>query len=710
MYTAILGGRDIKPSKFSLPEEIKALYADFCQQSCRLIGKCKLNPSVIPVVQRRHFVPHFTREVWGPSPTLSLCSRFLKLHVAQLDEKQFRTIELRICRLDTVPAVTNTSFQSMSKPEIYRQQAYYASGDETLFGWLHGVPSESSPPACVVICNPLGFEYMSGYRTIRHLADHVARRGTPALRFDYAFTGNSSGEDFKSASIMQIESDILASVAYMRRVFGQCEVTIVGIGLGATFGVLASRNIEQHRLVLWNPTIRGKRYIRELRLLSNVLDQSTTKSSDHVDAAGVYLSDSFQIELADINLTQCHFDKTKSALLIDREDIGDSSALLTTFETLGLEHDYVKMAGYKEMMDVPTDTVVPESTIDRIAHWIQNATPDPKRSATMDIVDARPSTCHKAILDGVTERAEFFSPNGNLFGVVSQPTKIDKNDKEKTAVVFINCGSEHNVGPQRLYTTIARQLAKSGFITFRFDLEGIGDSMPAGNNLENVPYSPTALKDIEQALAHLTETYACGSFILTGVCAGAFHSFKAAISIETFAISEAILINPLVFEWRHDRTSDEVRYEMNHYRSSMKTPQKWLKLLSGNVSVLHLSNIVFQSISNRVRRVATRLWNFVRSIPNTDLPEDLDRLRAMGRHLTIIYADSDPAHYIMMTQAKRQTVRGEKSGLIKIHPIANADHAFSKRSMRNELIEFFSLKFSAPHLETNSKNPKSGIT
>ena len=58
------------------------------------------------------------------------------------------------------------------------------------------------------------------------------------------------------------------------------------------------------------------------------------------------------------------------------------------------------------------------------------------------------------------------------FGLVSLPP----GGRSSVAVVLLNAGLIHRSGPFRLYTRLARKLAKSGYIVLRFDLPGIGDA------------------------------------------------------------------------------------------------------------------------------------------------------------------------------------------------------------------------------------------
>src|SRR5262245_18911200 len=59
-----------------------------------------------------------------------------------------------------------------------------------------------------------------------------------------------------------------------------------------------------------------------------------------------------------------------------------------------------------------------------------------------------------------------------LVGILSHPAA-----PAQTAVLLLNAGVLHRIGPHRLHVTLARRLAELGFPALRLDLGGIGDSV-----------------------------------------------------------------------------------------------------------------------------------------------------------------------------------------------------------------------------------------
>jgi hypothetical protein len=68
------------------------------------------------------------------------------------------------------------------------------------------------------------------------------------------------------------------------------------------------------------------------------------------------------------------------------------------------------------------------------------------------------------------------------------------------------------------------------------------------------------------------------------------------------------------------------------------------------------------------------------------LSQDLRRLGALKRPVTLFVAEGDPGRDILMAGAGRTAARALKTGAVRIEMIANADHTFSQLAPRKELV------------------------
>jgi hypothetical protein len=147
----------------------------------------------------------------------------------------------------------------------------------------------------------------------------------------------------------------------------------------------------------------------------------------------------------------------------------------------------------------------------------------------------------------VEERALNYDEAGRLFGILAQrPEPIGR--RARTALLFLNVGSNHHVGPHRMYVTLGRELSALGFSAFRFDVAGLGDSRPPPGIKENLLYSRSSILDVQQAMTFLSRTIGAERFVLIGICSGAYLAFHTTVADSR--VSGQILVNPQTFQWR----------------------------------------------------------------------------------------------------------------------------------------------------------------
>jgi len=573
---------------------------------------------------------------------------------------------------------------------VARTPLYCRSGDGQMFAWLHQPTNRPSAGFAALICNPLGQEYMSGYRSIRHLADELADAGISTMRFDYTHTGNSMGEGIEHSTVEQFMVDITSAATSLRSLTGESRIVILGVGFGATFAALAAERVSAFSLVMWNPTTSGKRFVREQRLLSGMLgDESPNNGA--IDSAGVYLTPELQADIGKINLTHQSYAMLESVLIVSRNDMDQDAALASTLEAQEVPYERLCLPGYQEMMDHPTETHVPHLAIDRIRTWLAASvikSSEASRQESISIAAVRngasPSTAMN-MPGGLTERACNFGLSEHLFGIVTEPALNSTELAGSPAYVFLNCGSEHHVGPHRIYTVMARNIASKGHLAFRFDIEGIGDAISRGGNPENNSYSPVATKDLREALAFLQARYGVRRFVLSGICAGAYHSYKGSVEISDFDIVETNLINPLVFEWNYDDPEDHFRYYKPTNVRLLSRLSGWVRIVSGEVDYRYHLRSIKTRISEKLVSLTAKVRGAGRDGVGLRLPNGLRALARRNTRLNLILAGSDPGYKIMLIQAKNETLAASRDGWLRTHIIEHADHSFSLRRMQDEL-------------------------
>lgn len=119
-----------------------------------------------------------------------------------------------------------------------------------------------------------------------------------------------------------------------------------------------------------------------------------------------------------------------------------------------------------------------------------------------------------------------FGEQENLVGWYSAPAERLRSD---VAVVILTPGMLSHVGPMRLHVQLARGLNRIGIASFRFDLSGIGESLPSGASVCSLERAAT---EIRQALDWLETQYGWKKFALFGLCSGADDALAASLREE----------------------------------------------------------------------------------------------------------------------------------------------------------------------------------
>lgn len=188
--------------------------------------------------------------------------------------------------------------------------------DRDLLAAVHLSPRLHARSAAVLLCNPFGEEAARAHRAYRVLARKLEDAGYAAMRFDYAGTGDSSG-DIADFGVDAWIEDIEAAADVLRRESGVSRIVLVGLRLGATLAALCAQRgrLRATHVVLWDPVVDGAAYLRELRSVHRAymdaeFGRTKTASGDSEDgpdamleeALGTPISARLHGELAGIDL------------------------------------------------------------------------------------------------------------------------------------------------------------------------------------------------------------------------------------------------------------------------------------------------------------------------------------------------------------------------------------------------------------------------
>ncbi len=135
-----------------------------------------------------------------------------------------------------------------------------------LFGLFHAADADKIADTAVLICPPFGQEALRAHRLFKVLADRLARRGIASLRFDFYGAGDSPGDE-SEGELDGWQRDLCEAHEELRRLSSAKRVVWIGARLGAALAIQAAGTgrCDPNRLVLWEPIVDGKQYLRFLR-------------------------------------------------------------------------------------------------------------------------------------------------------------------------------------------------------------------------------------------------------------------------------------------------------------------------------------------------------------------------------------------------------------------------------------------------------------
>ncbi len=115
-----------------------------------------------------------------------------------------------------------------------------------------------------------------------------------------------------------------------------------------------------------------------------------------------------------------------------------------------------------------------------------------------------------------------FGTDRHLIGTLSRP---ESRGGPGYAVLLLNAGVIHRVGPHRFNVKLARELARHGIPSLRFDISGQGDSRLPSKAL---PFERQAVADLRAAMDHIQRLLGVERFVIAGICSGAQNALAAA--------------------------------------------------------------------------------------------------------------------------------------------------------------------------------------
>ena len=233
---------------------------------------------------------------------------------------------------------------------------YFGYPGRRLFGFLHRPALDARRQTAVLVCPPLGQEYLETHRCLQHLATRLAGGGFPVMRFDYYGTGDSEGESAE-LTFVGLMADTVTALRELSDRAETRDVMLIGFRTGATIAA----------------SLAGDR--AEIRLKKLVLCDGFSDSIDDPRLAAyrrewVRGYDYPQPFLWDIRKRRVDLARlgasVESALVVQTQDVDVGSKLSRLLTNKQVEVTFVQLSGVRFS---PRPEAVSSDVVKSIAEW-----------------------------------------------------------------------------------------------------------------------------------------------------------------------------------------------------------------------------------------------------------------------------------------------------------------------------------------------------
>ncbi len=143
----------------------------------------------------------------------------------------------------------------------------FGYGSHKLYGVYHCPLTINPKQKSILICSPIGPEFIHTYRLLRNLGEQLAKRGHHVFRFDWYGLGDSWGIS-SDMSIDHWIADARSAAEELINLSGNQIFSVIGLRLGATIAWCSFKDsADLSFFILWDPVISGSEWISQMQAL-----------------------------------------------------------------------------------------------------------------------------------------------------------------------------------------------------------------------------------------------------------------------------------------------------------------------------------------------------------------------------------------------------------------------------------------------------------
>lgn len=441
--------------------------------------------------------------------------------------------------------------------------------------------------SAVLICPGLLGDELVAYCALRVLADELARSGYWTLRLEYPGTGDSCdlAVERSDGHWTAWQESVEAAADWLKSISGSRGVLVCGMRAGAMLAALAaSRRDDIAGLLLFEPTVSGRSYVRELTLDAELHGGRVLPAGGGIEVGEFTFSDSTIAQIAGTDLRKTTLKAARKVAVFARAESRLLDECLDSWRHAGIE---VTKGGWSDdlhsLVGHPTFDAVRLPTFHDVINWMTTAFPLGRDSTTR--ARSQPVLPVEATLrpGGCVETTLRFGSGQRLFGFLCNPDTGPSPD----IVIIVNGGRDPRYGAARQGVEFARRLARAGVSSLRADFAGLGDSIPPPGQENFISHAFANRNSDIRAMLDVLEKRGFRKFTVQGICSGAYHAFHAALAERR--IGALILVNQPLFTL--PRRPDEITY-LDHRRQTplfylrkIASLQSWRTLIEGRADI-----------------------------------------------------------------------------------------------------------------------------
>jgi pimeloyl-ACP methyl ester carboxylesterase len=259
---------------------------------------------------------------------------------------------------------------------------YFGTSEQRLFGCFHEPEATRMRDCGVLICQPMGHEYVNSHRALRQLAVRLNQTGFPVFRFDFFGCGDSYG-NVEEGSITRWLDDISQAISETKLRSTSSKLCLIGLRLGASLATTAAsvRN-DVASLVLWDPVINGRKYLRNLVSFQKEMSRFRPKPPQShptewpIDIMGFPVTKALYEEIASIDLLAISKRPAQNVVVVRTTDEQAQNDLASNLQRLRASVTFEQIdAPHIWLPTLDGSLLVPGQVLQAISSWMSRVHP-----------------------------------------------------------------------------------------------------------------------------------------------------------------------------------------------------------------------------------------------------------------------------------------------------------------------------------------------